>query len=284
MARTRFLALIVIVLVALLAAGVARSAEPPTDRDDAAAGSGGSFVQRASPLDLGLDVLPEDLAWCLTLALLGDDPAAAVDAPVALETLATIGPTRGQLIGKGRTISAALADRCIEVAAEVDPALAKRLMEVRAKDPEAFARIVGESGRRLVGFAQLKVQEPRLYELKVQELRAHRDVARVAAELRAVRAGDSPDRDQRAAELQDKLRKLVQVQVAQSLAIRGESLILLKEHVQALRDELTREAFNFPGTVDRRMQELIGPSPTGAARDVVETAALNDVPATRDHE
>ncbi len=284
MDRTRFLALSVIVIVALLAAGLARSAEPPTDSDEATAGSDGSFVQPASPLDLGLDVLPEELAWCLTLALLGDDPTAAVDAPVVLAPLATIGPTRGQLIGKGRTISAALADRCIEVAAEVDPYLAKRLMQVRAKHPEAFARIVGESGRRLVGLAQLKVQEPSLYERKVQELRAHRDVARVAAELRAVRAGDSPDRDQRAAELEDKLRKLVQLQVAQSLAVRGESLIRLKEHVQALREALTREAFNFAGTVDRRMQELMEPSPTGAAYEVVETAALNDVPATRDHE
>ncbi len=282
MARTRFLAWIVIVIVALLAAGLVRSAEPPTDSDEATASSDGSFVQSAAPLDLGLDVLPEELAWCLTLALLGDDPEAAVDAPVALKPLATIGPTRGQLIGKGRAISGALADRCIEVAAEVDPPLAKRLMEVRAKDPEAFARIVGESGRRLVGFAQLKVQEPRLYELKVQELRAHRDVARVAAELRAVRAGDSPDRDQRAAELEDKLRKLVQLQVAQSIAARGESLIRLKEHVQALREALTSEAFNFPETVERRMRELMEPSPTGAAHDVVETAALNDVPATRD--
>ena len=275
MAGTRFLALIVIVVVASLAAGLARSAEPPTDSD-------GSITQAASPLDLGLDVLPEELAWCLTLALLGDDPAAAVDAPVALEPLATIGPTRGQLIVKGRAISRALADRCIEVAKEVDPPLAMRLMQVRAQDPEAFARIVGESGRRLVGFAQLKVQEPRLYELKVRELRAHRDVARVAAQLRAVRAGDSPDRDQLAAELEDKLRKLVQRQVAQSIGARGESLIRLKEHVKALQDELTREALDFPGTVNRRMQELMEPSPTGAAPDVVETAALNDGPATRD--
>ncbi|MHC4108383.1 MAG: hypothetical protein ACYSTY_09900, partial [Planctomycetota bacterium] len=132
-------------------------------------------------------------------------------------------------------------------------------------DPEAFARIIGESGRRLVGFAKLKVQEPRLYELKVQELRAHRDVSRVAAELRAVRAGDSPDRDQRAAELEEDLRKLVQFQVAQSIRTRGESLIRLQQHVKALQEELTREAFEFNATVDERMRELLKPLQPGAA-------------------
>ncbi len=215
-------------------------------------------------VDLGL---PEQLNAELRLALAriagrngqpGVSNPTAAEAPTDLGRFGNLGPE------PVRKLSPQLIRKCVEVAHELDPALARRLEAVLEKDPETFERIVGRIGRRLVGLAQLKVSNPKLYDLKVQELKADREVARLARELLQLRRSPSPGDAELARDLEERLRKQVQIQEGLAIIARGEYLLRLKEHIAALQEELSERAGNFKTRVEKRMQELLEPQQQAA--------------------
>ena len=105
---------------------------------------------------------------------------------------------------------------------------------------------------------------PDLYALKVEELGAEREVARLAGELRDLRRNPSPAQSALDRQLEERLRGQVQIQVALSIKARGEYLLRLKDHMKALEKQLTDQAGNFQATVEKRMQELLDPQQQAA--------------------
>ena len=256
-----------VVLVAML-----EPARPPQadDGEKRSADTADAPADRATEpvvdgsVDLGL---PEQLNAELRLALAriagrngqpGVSNPTAAEAPTDLGRFGSLGPE------PVRKLSPQLIRKCVEVAHELDPALARRLEAVLEKDPETFERIVGRIGRRLVGLAQLKVSNPKLYDLKVQELKADREVARLARELLQLRRSPSPGEAELARDLEERLREQVRIQEALAIKARGEYLLRLKKHIAALQEELSERAGNFKARVEKRMQELLEPQQQAA--------------------
>ncbi|MHC4219134.1 MAG: hypothetical protein ACYSU7_11840 [Planctomycetota bacterium] len=163
--------------------------------------------------------------------------------------------------GSGRSLSPDLIERCLEVARDVDPALADRLESIRReRPPEEFARALREA-RHLVSLARLKDEDPALYDVKVNELRLDAQVDLVLAELAEARRTMSPG----AADLEAQLYRLVRQQVGYSLIARGMYLNRLNQQMKALRDQLEHDLAHNQQAVDRRIKQLLGELDEGAA-------------------
>ncbi|HRP62125.1 MAG TPA: hypothetical protein PK400_02405 [Phycisphaerales bacterium] len=153
-----------------------------------------------------------------------------------------------------RELNGEFADRIIMIADQIDPAMAQRLRAMCDHDPSEFSRTIQKSGRKLVSLAELQVRDPDLFELKVAELRLEAQLARIEAQLHeAYRSGS----EREAAALQQDLRNAVLIHVALSIKARGDYLRRLQEHVQALQEEIHREATNFDQTVDRKVRQIV---------------------------
>ena len=259
---------ILVVLVAMLEPARAPQAEDGEERsaDMAAAADGRAVKPVADPIvDLGL---PEELdaEWRLALALIAGREGQAGVTATGAQAPPGLRRFEGLIAEPVRKLSPQLIKRCLEVACDLDPDLAPRFEAIFEKDPETFERIVSRGGRRLVGLAQLKASNPELYDLKVQELKAEREVTRLARELRELRRHPSPSPGHAALtrDLEEQLRKQVQLQVALTIKARGEYLIRMREHVKALKAELEQQASNYLETVERRMQELLQPQQQAA--------------------
>jgi hypothetical protein len=159
-----------------------------------------------------------------------------------------------------RGLSAGLIEQCLDVAREVDPALADRLEGIRGERSAAeFARAI-YGARNLRVLAGLKDEDPQLYDVKVKELRLDAQADRLLKQLAEARRMNVVGDD-----LEAQLHGLVQQQVAVSLVARGMYLRRFTEHVKGLREQLEHDLGNFQDAVDRRMkrvlQELNGGAP-----------------------
>lgn len=164
----------------------------------------------------------------------------------------------GDLIDPGdalspTALSPTMIGRCMEVAREVDPDLAARLEAIRRDRSEQDFRRAMAQARHLVGLARLKEQDPKLYGVKVAELRLDAQVNHLMDQLIEARRASSPA----AAELEKQLEALVQRQVGYSIIARGFYLQQLDEHVKSLRDELDQDITNFGPAVQRRYHRLL---------------------------
>jgi hypothetical protein len=167
---------------------------------------------------------------------------------------------------RGRRARAGLSlefiQECLDVAREVDPALADRLEEARREQPpEEFARALREA-QNLRRLSALKKEDPQLYDVKVRELRIDAQVDRVLKELATARRTSSEG----AEDLEAQLHGLVQQQVAFSLIARGMYLNRLGKQMKALRDQLEHDAGHSRQAVNRRMKQLLGELEEDASR------------------
>lgn len=179
----------------------------------------------------------------------GPDPVAAPERSVVRHV-----PRSGSLVRHtGEAVPGDMADRLIEVAEDVDGAMANRLRRMRERDPVAFEQAMQTTGRRLMGIAELKVRDPRLYQLKLLELKADENVLRAARRLRESIETGSGDVDHRRKELRENL----QIQVAVSIGGRSEYLARLREHAEKLEAEIDRDVRRFEKTVESRLDELV---------------------------
>jgi hypothetical protein len=152
-------------------------------------------------------------------------------------------------------LSDTMIGRCLEVALEVDPALAARLETIRRDRSEQDFRRAMSRARHLVSLARLKQENPQLYSVKVAELQLQAREDQLLNELIDARRASSPA----IAELELELQSVVKAQVAYSLVARGMYLSRLERHVKSLRDELNHDLqpANFQPAVQRRYQGLL---------------------------
>ncbi len=150
-------------------------------------------------------------------------------------------------------LSAEIVEEALQVAEEIDPMMAGQLRGLQQKDPVAFQRAMQTTGRRLIGMAELKSRDSRLYGFKLAELRIEGQVNRAAARLREAVQGGSSETEQ----LEQELRQQVQIQIAISLGARGEYLRRLKEHVKALEESIDQDALHFNDTVQQRLDQIL---------------------------
>jgi len=155
----------------------------------------------------------------------------------------------------GRPLDEAFIRRCLEVAREIDPAMADGLAAIRDRDPREFERRLRQS-RRLVHLAELKETEPTLYELKLLELKVDTEVRRLSAEARqACLDGD----DERMSELERELLTWIRLQEGFALKARQDYLDRLREHVDRLQLELDEAKVTFDERVAARVRVLLTP-------------------------
>lgn len=148
-----------------------------------------------------------------------------------------------------------LVQHWLDVAADIDPEKAERLRHVCDHNPEEFRRIMKQSGTRLMGLAELKRDDPDLYQLKLSELRIESQVQASADQLaEAIRNGEET------AALEEDLHRWVSMQVAHSIRARGDYLLRLKEHMKRLEEDIENDARNFNKTVQARYEKELARS------------------------
>jgi hypothetical protein len=158
----------------------------------------------------------------------------------------------------------------IQVAREIDPALANRLAALCDKDSAECEQTLRLSGQRLLALAELKQRDPQLYGYKLGEVRHELQIRKLAGDFRrAMATGDTTQ----AEVIVNQLRTVLQVQLAWSLKARGEYLCRLEEQVQKVKDELARDAAKFQQTVDERLQELTQAASSNTAGAVTPVAS-----------
>lgn len=150
-----------------------------------------------------------------------------------------------------------LIEQSVQVAKEIDPALGRAIAQRREQNPRAFEQLLrqGGDGRRLLALAQLRQRDPDLYRFKVGELTQKIQVRRAADELRRAMAENKSSGEIEV--LRDRLKTLVQYEMAMSLKTRGEYLCRLEERVKELREEIEHEAKNFNATVEGRIAAML---------------------------
>lgn len=143
--------------------------------------------------------------------------------------------------------------RCLEVAREVDPQLARRLADLRRESPgPAFERAIA-GARYLRALANLKQRDPQLYNVKIMELQTDASIDGLLQEIREARRTASASIEG----LEARLHGLVRIQVGYSIAARGMALRRLTEHVQKVTNKLAEDSKSFEKTVQRRLRELL---------------------------
>jgi hypothetical protein len=140
-------------------------------------------------------------------------------------------------------------DRCLVVARDIDPPLYEGLMALREADPDEFLRRLQGSGR-LRFLANLRQDEPHLYELKLIELRTDREVARLSDELRAAAAREDAVS---VSSLRPQLVMQMRLQQSFILLARKQTLDRMREKLEMLDREYQRDV----ATVDERIAAAI---------------------------
>jgi hypothetical protein len=192
-------------------------------------------------------VADAEIAGLLAMAQQSSNPSTPRSAGLT-NTLPKAAPPPG--------VSAQLVDECMEVAEQVNPVWAARMRKACEQTPENLERIIRSSGRHLLALVELKRRDPQLYEIKIVELRIEVQISQLVHTLRHLHAEgkfESPE----AGELKEELYAQVQQQVAYSLKARGDYILRLKNHVKALEDQITEDAFKFLKTADDRYKTLI---------------------------
>lgn len=206
------------------------------------------------------------MLWAIVLVLCGAiafaprerTPSAQKTAPDA--AAASESPPTGAIptvrVAPGRSARALdpqTVDRYLEVARDVDPALAESLERIRAERPaEAFAVALADK-HFLRSLVALKEEDPMLYSFRIDELRMEAKIDHLLDELAVARRAHAPS----TAELQEQLPALVEQQMAYSLLARAQYVRRLNQHVQSLRDKIASDSGNFKQAVKDRVKELL---------------------------
>jgi len=146
-------------------------------------------------------------------------------------------------------------ERCLEVAAIIQPNLAEGLRALRERDPVAFEQRLRRS-KRLLSLADLRDRDPRLFDLKLVELRVDAEVLRLARELRQMHGQEGSA--ERIQTLESQLLGQVRLQVAFTIHARTDYLCRLQEEVARLERELAQDRERPELLVEQRLRALLG--------------------------
>jgi len=152
-----------------------------------------------------------------------------------------------------RALSEDTVSCCLEVAADIEPGLAKRLKAQQVSDPEEFAKQLQIKGRRLIELCELRSEDPTLYDMKLNEMQWAQRVDRLGRELRqSMNSGN----EQRVLKMEDQLRAALRAHLALEIGIRGDVVRKLEEHLHRLRAELDAMVEQFDQTVETRLHMI----------------------------
>ena len=171
-------------------------------------------------------------------------------------------------------MSMEMIERCLEIAEEIDPSMAERLRLYCSDDPDECRANFMRVGSRLLELARLQDRDPQLYGFKIASLRQDVAVAKTAEELRAAIAEDDI---MVASKLENQLKKMVEIQLAMTIAERGELLKRLKAQADRLTAELAEYGENFDTAVSERLEQLkCGHDPVKASWPTRPSSAIVD--------
>lgn len=197
----------------------------------------------------------------------------SVDAPTSsLELVASanepLPPTQGEPVTKTREAAAPdsppypvapnvfteeMARNCLEIAHMIDPDMADRLEHLHQTDPAKFRVLLASGGRRLLSLAELRSRDPKLFSIKMQEMKTDMRVMEVGRDLRkAVERAD----ETAIAALEAELSSLLHTQFAFTVASRAEYIMRLEKHVDQLKQEIDEMVTNMERLISQRLEEI----------------------------
>lgn len=160
--------------------------------------------------------------------------------------------------GFRRQLTPAEHDRALQILAELDPESAKRLTELRERDPAAFQRDFARFGRRLIGLMELEKRQPELFKVRLRELRLEVEERKLAEKIRQLREQNKVGE---ADALVPQLREKVKEHQGCRIQARGWELVLLDQHIKAMREQLQKDTENFDASIEPRVQMLLKGEP-----------------------
>lgn len=172
------------------------------------------------------------------------------------------GPPRSEETSSRETgpISPQERETLLALLKETMPTLWSRLEALQEKDPQAAERMSGRLLSRLREAAELKDREPKLYALKIDELKAWADVMAAAQALRE-RSGEA---DVNA--LRTKLREAVSLQFDAREATQNQEIADLEKRLKTLREESAQKSANRTQLIDEFMTRIEAARPDGPRR------------------
>jgi len=148
-----------------------------------------------------------------------------------------------------REISDADMQSAIEVARRVSPEWGDTLASRLEGDPEAFRSVLRGNARRLLALVALRERAPKVFEARVEELRAQADTQRA---FEAVRGADDANRVAREAELD----RAATAQVAATLRAREAEIAAIEERLVTMRKDLAADAEKTAALKDALVADL----------------------------
>lgn len=151
----------------------------------------------------------------------------------------------------------AFADRCLEVAEQLDPQFAAELRALCEMDPAEFERVIRRQGPRLTGLAELQSSDPVLYQKKLIELKADAEVHRLAVELQQLIEKDPTNTDRI-----ESLKKLLrgQLRIRLGFELHNQQLYIerIEEQLESLRARSACEREHFDEVVEAQLARFTG--------------------------
>lgn len=148
----------------------------------------------------------------------------------------------------------------LKVIRDIAPEQAARVEESLKTKPEETRDYLRRSARRIMGLVVLSKNNPKLYDLKVKELRLQAEARRIAIEYHDLIASG---RTEDAARAKDRLRAAAREAIDQGLRSRAEELAALTEAVRTFKQDLARDAANLDADAARLVDELTSHRPEG---------------------
>ena len=159
--------------------------------------------------------------------------------------------------GAVKPLPPAFADRCLEVAEQLDPQFAEELRSLCELDPVEFERVIRRQGPRLTGLAELQSSDPVLYQKKLIELKADAEVHRLAVELQQLIEKSPRDTDRI-----ESLKKLLrgQLRIRLGFELHNQQLYIerIEEQLESLRARSACEREHFDQVVEAELARLSG--------------------------
>jgi mRNA-degrading endonuclease YafQ of YafQ-DinJ toxin-antitoxin module len=142
-------------------------------------------------------------------------------------------------------------DDLMVVLKDADPDFYSKVERARKESPRAVRDLLATQGPRLFAMAQLKKNDPELYDLKIDDFKLNRRVDALSHEYTRTVKDGKPD-GQKVAELKELLQK--QFDLRQK--IREKELERMEKKVSDLREQIQRRKSNKDQMLADRLKEL----------------------------
>lgn len=145
-------------------------------------------------------------------------------------------------------------DRAMGFIREHMPQLHERLSAFRESDPVGFERLMNRMGPRIREAASVKDRDPKLFELRANEIRAGIQVLESARAYHDLKREKAPD--DKLAAAQATLRDALAAQQDARAAMMAREIDALSERVKSLQADLERNKANRDNAIDALLDQI----------------------------